>query len=220
VLGLRTAQRLHLPLGKRESVHGVGVSATARHLTGVDATASGVLLSNVSLAVDLSSAEELCSKPVDGLIGIGFFKDRVVQIDYVRHVLRIASSAAAATAAQRLPAKMMNGILCVPVSVNESNVRWTRLDTGCNDALHWVIPRPANRSDHGAVSIGFVTDTDDTSLTSVSLGKRTLHPVKTALHSSQLFPGEAGLLGNGLLSQFVVTVDWPNRQVLLVDAPR
>lgn len=219
VLSLRTAQRLHLPLGKTENVRGVGVSAAARHLTGVDATASGVLLSNVSLAVDLSAANELCSRPIDGLIGVGFFKDRVVQIDYARRVLRITASAPAA-AAERLPVKVMNGIMCVPVGVNDSSVRWTRLDTGCNDALHWVIPRSTGRGDHNAVSIGFVTDTEDTSLTSVSLGKRALHPVKTALHSSPLFPGEAGLLGNGILSQFVVTVDWPNRQVLLADASR
>lgn len=221
VLSLRTAQRLHLPLGKTESVRGVGVSAAARHLASVDATANGVTLSNIPLAVDLSAADELCSKPIDGLIGVGFFKDRVVQIDYTRRVLRITASAPApAATAERLPVKMMNGIMCVPVGVNDSTVRWTRLDTGCNDALHWVIPRPAASGNHNAVSIGFVTDTEDTSLTSVSLGKRALHPVKTALHSSPLFPGEAGLLGNGILSQFVVTVDWPNRQVLLTDAPR
>lgn len=219
VLSLRTAQRLHLPLGRTESVRGVGVSAAARRLDSVDASTGGVRLSNIPLAVDLSSADQLCSRPIDGLIGVGFFKDRVVQIDYARRVLRITTSAPTAVA-ERLPVKMMNGIMCVPVGVNDSNTRWTRLDTGCNDALHWVIPRPAGRGDHKAVSIGFVTDTEDTSLTSVSLGKRALHPVKTALHSSPLFPGEAGLLGNGVLSQFVVTVDWPKRQVLLADASR
>jgi hypothetical protein len=221
VLSLRTAQRLHLPLGKTESVRGVGVSAAARHLDGISAAASGVTLSNIPLAVDLSSADGLCSKPIDGLIGVGFFKDRVVQIDYAKRVLRITSATpATAAVVERLPVKMMNGIMCVPVGVNDSTVRWTRLDTGCNDALHWVIPRPAGRGNHNAVSIGFVTDTDDTSLTSVSLGKRSLPTVKTALHGSPLFPGEAGLLGNGILSQFIVTVDWPNRQVLLADAAR
>jgi hypothetical protein len=85
--------------------------------------------------------------------------------------------------------------------------------------LHWVIPRPGH-PDHNAVSIGFVTDTEDTTLTSVSLGKRALHPVKTALHSTPMFPGEAGLVGNGILSQFTVTVDWPGRQILLADGLR
>jgi len=220
VLSLRTAQRLHLPLGKTQSVRGVGVEAAARHLEGVEASANGVTLSAIPLAVDLSAADELCSRPVDGLIGVDFFKNRVVQIDYTRRVLRIAPGTSAPSTAERLPVKMMNGIMCVPVGVNDSTVRWTRLDTGCNDALHWVIPRPASRGGHNAVSIGFVTDTSDTSLTSVSLGKRALRTVKTALHGTPLFPGEAGLLGNGILSQFTVTVDWPNRQVFLEDAPR
>jgi hypothetical protein len=220
VLSLRSAQRLHLPLGKTQSVRGVGVEAAARQLAGVQATANGIVLADIPLAVDLSSADELCSRPIDGLIGVSFFKNRVVQIDYTHHVLRVAPGGAVAAGAERLPVKMLNGIICVPVGVNDSTVRWTRLDTGCNDALHWVIPRPASRGDHGAVSIGFVTDTKDTSLTSVSLGNRALTTVKTALHSSPLFPGEAGLLGNGILSQFTVTVDLPNREVRLEDASR
>ena len=219
VLSLRAAQRLHLPLGRAETVRGVGVDAVARRLDGVEASAGSVALGNIPLAVDLSAADELCSSRVDGLIGVGFFKDRIVRIDYKRHTLRIVSAAPGASA-ERLPLKVLNGILCVPVGVNDSTVRWTRFDTGCNDALHWVIPRSASRNERNAVSIGFISDTNDTSLTSVSLGKRAVRPVKTALHSTPLFPGEAGLLGNGLLSQFTVTVDWPNRQVLLEDAPR
>lgn len=219
VLSLRTAQRLHLPLGKTENVRGVGVDSAARHLNGVTASASGVVLSGVPLAVDLSAADQLCSQPVDGLIGVDFFKNRVVQIDYIRHTLRITSAVPKA-GAERLPVKTINGIMCVPVGVNDSTVRWTRLDTGCNDALHWVVPKSAAHGAHNAVSIGFVTDESDTSLTSVALGKRSLRTVKTALHGAPLFPGEAGLLGNGILSQFLVTVDWSNHQVLLADAPR
>src|SRR5438270_6202452 len=52
VLSLRTAQRLRLPLGKTESVRGVGVDATARHLDGVTASANGVTLAGIPLAVD------------------------------------------------------------------------------------------------------------------------------------------------------------------------
>jgi hypothetical protein len=220
VLSLRAAQRLGLPLGKHESVRGVGVDAAAYHLQGVRATANGVTLAEIPLAVDLSSADQLCSHPVDGLVGVGFFKDRVVQIDYVHHRLRLLPGATPLETAERLPIKWMNGIMCVPIGVNDSTTRWTRLDTGCNDALHWVIPRSAARGDHDAVSIGFVTDDSDTALTSVALGKRDLRLVKTALHGRPIFPGEAGLLGNGVLSQFTVTVDLPNKRVFLEDAPR
>ena len=91
VLSLRTAQRLHLPLGRTQSVRGVGVDAAARQLEGVQASANGIVLTDIPLAVDLSSADQLCSQPIDGLIGVGFFKNRVVQIDYAHHTLRIAA---------------------------------------------------------------------------------------------------------------------------------
>jgi len=219
VLSLETAQRLHLPLGKTENVQGVGVEVAAYHLRGVRASAKGVNLAEIPLAVDLSAAAELCSEPVDGLIGVDFFRDRVVQIDYVHHKLRLSATAPGKTA-DRLPIRFLNGVMCVPLSVNDSPNRWARFDTGCNDALHWVIPRSNPHGDHNAVSIGFVTDESDTALLSVMLGRHPLHTVKADLHSRPIFPGEAGLLGNGILSQFTVTVDWPNRQVLFEDAPK
>jgi hypothetical protein len=216
VLSLRTARHLKLKLGAAESVRGVGSEAAAYRLDPVQATAGTVALPAIPLAVDLSMADELCSRRVDGLIGVDFFKDRIVQIDYTRHCLRLLETAPdAASATERLPIKLQNGIMCVPVGVNDSKPRWTRFDTGCNDALHWVVPRPQENAARPGVSIGFVTNPDDSALTSVALGSRSLHEVKTTLHGRELFAGEAGLLGNGLLSRFMVTVDWPSRQVLL-----
>ena len=215
VLSWRAAKRLKLKFGPAETVLSVGAEAVAYHLEPVKTTAGNVALPPIPLAVDLSKAEELCSYRVDGLIGIDFFQGRVVQIDYAHRCLRILESAPVLPTAEKLPIKMLNGMLCVPVGVNGSAPRWTRMDTGCNDALHWVVPRPGLANDRQGVTIGFITNPDDTSLTSVSLGSRTLGQVKTSLHSRPLFAGEAGLLGNGMLSRFTVTVDWPHRRVLL-----
>ena len=219
VLSLRTAQRLHLPLHGTQYVLGVGVDVAASELQGVRATANGVSLANIPLAVDLSAADQLCSQPIDGLVGVDFFCNRVVQIDYVHHVLRI-SPEKPDRSADRLPVKFVNDVMCVPICVNGSPKRWARFDTGCNDQLHWVIPRSTARNDHKAVSIGFITDESDSALTSVTFGRHALSTVKTALHGRPIFPGEAGLVGNGVLSQFTVTVDWPNHQIFLQDAPR
>jgi hypothetical protein len=216
VLSLRAARRLKLKLGPAESVLGVGSETVAYRLDPVCTIAGTVALPAIPLAADLSTADELCSRPVDGLIGVDFFKDRVVQIDYARHCLRLLGPRfPATTAAERLPLKLQNGILCVPVRVNDSRPRWTRFDTGCNDPLHWVIPRSQEPAAHPGVSLGFVTNPNDTALITVALGSRSLDKVKASLHGRPLFPGEAGLLGNGILSRFTVTVDWPHRQVLL-----
>jgi hypothetical protein len=218
VLNLRTAQRLHLPLGATENVRGVNVEVAAYTLQGVRATAHDTDLAGIPLAVDLAAADQLCSQPIDGLVGVDFFRDRVVQIDYAHHVLRISASSPG-NGRDRLPVRFINDVMCIPACVNGSPKRWVRFDTGCNDAMHWVIPKTGRHKHDNAVSIGFVTDENDSALTSVVLGKHSLPIVKTALHGRPIFPGEAGLVGNGVLSQFVVTVDWPNHQVLL-DDPR
>jgi hypothetical protein len=43
--------------------------------------------------------------------------------------------------------------------------------------------------------------------TAVRLGTVEVPKVKTGLHSQPMFLGESGLLGNGLLSRFTVTID-------------
>jgi hypothetical protein len=39
--------------------------------------------------------------------------------------------------------------------------------------------------------------------------------VKTGLHDSPIFAGEAGLLGNGILSHFCLTVDTAKSRIFL-----
>ena len=206
VLDLRMAKKLHVPLGAPLEVSGVESKSTAFRIPAIQATDGNARLATISMAVDLAKAQEICSEPVDGLIGMDFFANRIVQIDYASHVIRFPAKADPG-AAQTLPIQFRNGTMCVPVSVNGSHNRWTRFDTGCNDALHWVIPRIREAPSAHGLSIGFVTNTQDQALTSVRLGNQALELVETTLHGRELFRGEAGLLGNGILSRFTVTVD-------------
>lgn len=216
VMAIRTAERLGLELGEPQSVQGVGADAMAYTLSGVTGSASGVPVGDISLALDLQMADAICGRRVDGLIGIDFFRDRVVQIDYARRKLRLLS-AAPEGATERLPLQIRNGVLCAPVAVNGSRPRLARLDTGCNDALHWVVPRHRLAREERGVSIGFVTNPRNLIVATVSLGGTTLPQTTTALHGRPMFPGEAGLLGNGALSRFTPTIDWRNRELLLHD---
>jgi hypothetical protein len=68
------------------------------------------------------------------------------------------------------------------------------------------------------VSIGFITNTEDESLVTVALGHLVLPRVETALHGSAIFPGEAGLLGSEVLSQYRVTIDARAGRILLAPA--
>jgi len=49
----------------------------------------------------------------------------------------------------------------------------------------------------------------------VQLGALRLADIPTGLHETPIFEGEAGLLGNGLLSRFTVTFDVAKKQLLL-----
>jgi hypothetical protein len=217
VLNLATARRLQFPTGKSLSVHGVSSDSHAYDIGPLPVAISGTDCGTITMSADMSHADELCSEPVDGLIGVDFFRDRVVQIDYAQHFLQILSHSPKPSAAHRLPVKVINDVACVGVSVNGSSHRWTRLDTGCNDSLHWVIPKVAHRGKQHGASIGFITDSRDLALSRVALGERVIDSIPVSLHSRRFFEGEAGLLGNALLSRFTVTLDWPGETLILED---
>ena len=218
VMSLDTARRLNLPLGDAEPVDGVEAGATAYNMQPVTAQAGGIRLGEFALASDLHNATQLCSESVDGLVGADFFKGRVTQIDYAAHKLRLLAKPPAG--GESLPLKARNGIYCLPVSVNGSRPRWTRLDTGCNDALHWVVPRSDEPEGARGLSIGFITNTEDETLVTVGLGRIILSDVEAALHGEAIFPGEAGLLGSEILSQYRVTIDGRHGRILLAPAER
>jgi hypothetical protein len=54
------------------------------------------------------------------------------------------------------------------------------------------------------------------SRTTVDFGGHTFRDVPTGIHRTAIFPGEAGLLGNGLLSNFSrVTIDAKTGRLIL-----
>jgi hypothetical protein len=213
VVSLESAHRLKLKLGRPQPVRGVSMQTTAYELNHLSASAGGVALGRISLAVDLSNARELCSRPIDGLIGIDFFRDQTVEIDFNARVIRTSASLPAADAASKLPLRSMNGTYCIPIRVNGSKQRWARLDTGCNDSLHWTVPRARDNNVRSNLSIGFLTDASDLEPSELQIGSHALSKVETSLHTQPLFPGESGLVGTGVLSRFITTVDVPHGQV-------
>lgn len=213
VLSLEAAKRLGLELGGAVPVDGVEADATAYFMKAARPVAAGVGLGEIDLAADLGNAAKLCSAHVDGLIGAGFFAGRITQIDYAHGRLRLLD--AAPKRGEVLPLRARDGVYLLPVSVNGSRPRWTRLDTGCNDALHWVVPRTDGAVARRGVSIGFITDTRDETLVDVGLGRLRLGHIETALHGEAIFPGEAGLLGSEILDRYCVTIDGRAGRIVL-----
>ena len=64
------------------------------------------------------------------------------------------------------------------------------------------------------VSIGVSGASLTYASTDVKIGSHLFPGIRTGLHRREIFPGEDGLLGNGLLSRFRVTFDGVGHRVV------
>lgn len=216
VLHLGTAQRAGLKLGARETVQGVGGSCTAYRIDRFAAmVANAVSVPGEVLALDLSGVAARCGARIDGLLGADFLRDRIVQIDFAAQKLRLLDRGEiAASRAQVLPLARRNDAFCVRVGVDRNSPQWMRLDTGCSSALEWVVAGAKSRRASGT-SLATAAGSDEHIHADVLLGSERFAGVETGVHRKPIFSGEAGLLGNGLLSRFCVTVDAGKSRLLL-----
>ena len=201
VLNLPTAHRLGVRLGLPEKVRRVGASASAWRAMDFHADVAGIPVAQNPLALDLSETSAACSRSIDGLLGADFFSGRIVEIDFKAGCIRLLDKADAGACCAVMPLKLEHSAMCVRVSVNGSALKWARLDTGCDDGLHWV----------DGTGGGYVR-------TSLQLGGERISNVRTALHRSAIFPSESGLLGNGVLSGYRVIIDGVTGRLLLARA--
>jgi hypothetical protein len=214
-LNLGTARRLGVKLGGVVSVRGVAATTTGYWPQRLTTTPAGLLPEKL-LAVDLSTLSGACECPVDGLIGADFFKDRVVQIDFAAGKVRLLANGDLPRDAVSIPLKVRRGVLLAPVRVDDSNLQWVRLDTGCASALQWVSPGGATADQVNEPAVALTKLSIPLEQTVVQLGPNTFRAVPTGMHQKEIFSGESGLLGNGLISRYrSVTIDWKSRRLLL-----
>jgi Aspartyl protease len=221
VLNLETAASLGLKLGANETIQGVNSRSAARWVDGFDARFAGVPLDRHLLAIDLSAASRACHRRIDGLVGVGFLEGRTVQIDYAAGKIRLLDmgdkgqpNGAALLMGTALPLRKFNDSYCVPATIAGNTSQWLRLDTGCDEAVHWAAGKSAMRKTAGT-SIGLSGGSARFIPAQVELGSECCENVKTGMQTNRIFQNEDGLLGNGLLSKFVVTIDTARKTVFL-----
>ena len=103
---------------------------------------------------------------------------------------------------ESLPFQLRPCGMRVPISVNGHERQWVRLDTGCATALQWVTSDEQTDQCARRMAIGLAEISIPQTETKVSIGEHEFEKVPTGLHGTAIFPGEAGLLGNGLLSRY------------------
>lgn len=217
VVNTAAAHRLNLRRGRPVTVMGVCATTTGFWPQTLDARAGSVQLPHRYLMLDLSALAEACTDTrLDGIIGADFFRDRIVQIDYRKRVVRLLRAVSAGSDAQTLPLKMSPGGMLVPVRINDSTPEWVRLDTGCASALQWVAGNVPPETRTTRIAVALAPFTIPVTRTSLSIGDARFEGVPTDLQEKEIFPGEKGLLGNGLLSRFqTVTINAKGREVVL-----
>ena len=216
VLDLETAKQLGLKFGDRENILAVNSRSIAICVSGFNAEAAGVPLRESLLSVDLSNASRVCGRKIDGLLGADFLQERVVQIDYrVQKIRLYARGEMPAGNAVALPLKQLNDSLCIPVSLYGDKPEWMRMDTGCDENLHVVISRRDRMRNARMTSIGLASSSILSTKIDVQLGRENFSGVTAGIQEHEIFPGESGLVGNGLLSRFKITIDAEAKKVML-----
>ncbi len=211
-MDLQTACCLRLKLGEQQTVQGVSGQALGYRVHDLQAVSGGIDLPTSVLAIDLRTISECCQQRVDGILGADFFRGRVVQIDFTAGKVRLLENCDMILAnCEVLPIKMCNDAVCVPVRVAGNPPQWMRLDTGCDSALEWVVGEPRTRP-HDKASIGLSRSSRKYVKTAVEIGKQHFI-IPATIHEEPIFSGEMGLLGNGLLSKFCLTIDEPGNRV-------
>ena len=206
-----------LKLGEQKTVKRVDGSSPSFRVKEFSALVGEIPISSSLLAMDLSGPSRSCHRRIDGIVGVDFIRNRIVQIDFARQILRLLEPAEATTAGyEMIPLAARNDTLCARVSVNGRAAQWLRLDTGCNTSVEWVA-RDTRSIGRNATTIGVNLKMADEILTEIQIGAKRIASVKTGIHGRPFFPGEFGLIGNGLLSHFVVTIDAANRRCLLAE---
>jgi hypothetical protein len=216
VINAATAATLGLTGGRTIQVQGVHETTTGLWPVKLQATAANVDLPAKYLSLDLSQLAHSCTRPLDGLLGADFVEGKVVEIDFQSHLIRFQNSVSPAKTDINLPLRFSSHCFCVPVRVNNHPKQWVRLDTGCATALQWVTSDKGLCLGSPKPAIGLTGLSIPQTQTTVSLGGKRFDQISTGLHRQAIFAGEAGLLGNGLLSRFkTVTIDTKSSRIIL-----
>lgn len=209
--------RLGFKSGRPVIVNGVGTNTTGFWPQRIAARVGGVALPRHWLVVDLAALGRACTTPVDGLIGADFFRGKVVQIDFRQRKIRLLTTEQSRQLqGETLALDMRRCGMRVPVKINGGQPQWLRLDTGCAAPLHWVTSSINPEHCGRRLAVGLAELSLPTTTVTVGLGGEQFEQIPAVIHGHEIFAGEAGLLGTGLLAQYTrITVDAKASRLIL-----
>src|SRR5215469_11649828 len=138
-LDLQTAETHGVHLGDKQPIEVVNGCSSGYSVKDLRGTLGGNALPRTLLAIDLGAVSECCHQHIDGILGIDFFRGRIVRIDFNAGKICLLKNCDTRVAnCEVLPIKTCNGAFCIPMQIAGNPTQWMRLDTGCDTALEWV----------------------------------------------------------------------------------
>jgi predicted aspartyl protease len=212
-------------VGEASGVGGQRVPIYPTSLTGLALGGRG-FGDEEALALDLSSLSDRLGEPLHGILGYGFLRDRITQIDYVAGTVRFFDTPEEARSVSQvrgrevlvLPLELRPGDIApwFDVHLNGGTVRVT-LDTGSSLGLE-LYPAAAERlglqelreqAEAGSVvgargAAAIATTTID----SLRIGSHTIRDPELVFSDRNDQGPREGNLGNRILRHFVLTLDY------------
>jgi predicted aspartyl protease len=237
-IDLSLARGLGLPLGAQRAVAGAGAGRkTGRRTICPEVRIGDLVVRNIdAVAIDLAEVSGTLGRPLHGVLGFSFLSPRVTRIDYFRRRIQFFTEpppTSRADNARFISFPMLfreNSVLPVlqECYVNGARLAIT-LDTGSSLGLI-LFPKAVEKLGlrklagegvpmHAAgylgrahLTKGWVTSVK---LKTIDLGAVEVAYVQSGYGDNEELERRGGNLGNALLRDFVLTLDYPGRTVTL-----
>jgi len=239
-IDLQVARELGLPLGAEATSEGVGAGhSTGRHTTFVDLQIGGIAVHRLDAAVfDLSGVSRNLGRPLHGVLGFSFLDSRITQIDYFQRRIRFYKDSPLPLNVHRDDEKSISfpmqfhsqSVLPVLEDCYVNGMRLTvTLDTGSSLGLV-LFPRTIERLGFGELArtgipleaAGYLGGARLTKgwvksvmLKSIDLGAIEVAYARKGYATYENPDRRGGSIGNAILQDFVLTLDYRARVVTL-----
>ena len=239
-IDLHLARDLGLPLGTQAVSQGVGAGRSGgRSTTFVELCVGSIVVRRLDAAVfDLSGVSRTLGRPLHGVLGFSFLDSRITQIDYFTRRIRFFAESPFPPNVPRNDAKAIsfpmqfraNSVLPVLENCHVNGMRLTlTIDTGSSLGLV-LFPRSIERLGLAELArsgipmdaAGYLGEARLTKgwvksvvLKTIDLGAVEVAYVRKGYSDDEDPERRGGSVGNAILQDFVLTLDYPARLVTL-----
>ncbi|MCI0743993.1 MAG: PDZ domain-containing protein [Verrucomicrobia subdivision 3 bacterium] len=177
------------------------------------------------ICADLCMFRRIAGERSEGILGMDFLKDHVVEMDFERNRFSVSKTVreAAKQGARRVPMTPLNGRhFTIPAILNGHMSLNLQIDSGDSSTVSliqsdWdmVFPPNGNPRTYRVLLAGIAKAPTGSRVARVQSLEVGGHVVSNVLCALRVFPGGSSSVGIGFLRRYLVSFDFPNRMLYL-----